>query len=231
MRIRVSDTPITRHQHETGEHRPEARRARSRRPGDRPRTGRSAASRVIRPWRVSMVAYGPRRWGRRTARRISSSRSAELAPCSWASAVTSRRWASTGRGQRLEVVGHDVGAAVGRGPRPRHPHQAERGARRHAERELGMAAGRVGQVDQIRLEARRHVHGAGGGDHRLDVGRGRRPSRCRRGWCGRRGCRARRSRRCATGSPPTPASGTGRAGSRAAGRCPRARSGSAWRSP
>ena len=43
--------------------------------------------------------------GNRHGRRISSSRSAEVAPCSWASAVTSSRWASTGPASALRSSG------------------------------------------------------------------------------------------------------------------------------
>ena len=104
-------------------------------------------------------------------------------------------------GQRLDVVGHDVVAALRPRRRPGPPAAGSSVARGDMpSARPRMATARVGEVDQVRLQARRDVHEARRLRHRADVGRGRDRARCRRGCSARRACRGSRARRRDRGS-------------------------------
>ena len=104
-------------------------------------------------------------------------------PPSWASGVTSMPVGEHRLGERLDVVGHDVGAAGGGGPGPRRPQEGEGGAGRDRQQDPRVAAGGVGDVDQVGAQAGCHVHV-----------RGPRPGRRGRRCVGRRaGGRSRAS--------------------------------------
>ena len=109
------------------------------------------------------------------------------------------RRAPTGR-ERLHVVGQDVVATLGDGPRLRGAHEPDARARRRAERDLGRLAGRRDERDRVLEDARRRRRPRGppagsrddvlGREHRLEVVQGvarelaadeRRSTRPRRG--------------------------------------------------
>ena len=142
-----------------------------------------AAVRARRSRRRSVGARaGPltARWAPGTAASTAARASAAVAPSNSASASSTRRWASTGCAELLDVVGHDVAAPVRRRPRLRRAHQGEGAADRHPERHPGRAPGLLGQRRDVIEHGGLDVDRAGqahelgdvlAGDDRLDGGR------------------------------------------------------------
>ena len=154
-------------------------RLRPRRAMRPPGTGQHRAQAVRRSTRADSRSSCADGTG--TLRSTSATTSPRRIPASCASGVSIERWASTGLGERLDVVGHDVVATLRRGACPGGALQAERGPRRHAEREPrdgggSRRRGRRGSAFRLGATCTR----ARRRDHRLDVGRGRPPAGCRR---------------------------------------------------
>ncbi len=133
-------------------------------------------------------------------------------------------------GDRLHVLRHDEVAAGERGLRARELQEREAAARARADGEPPGGARRRDEVDDVALDrlGRRAPARASAASRRASARRrpGKAAPRPRRA---RAGARASRSRARGSDSRRRSGSGTGRAAPRAAGRCPRTRSGSGSR--
>ena len=132
-------------------------------------------------------------------------------------------------GDGLDVLGHDVVPAGDHGVRPGGQHQREGAARRGAHHHLRVLTGGRRERDAVATHALLDRDGLDGRLHPQEtggVGDGVEVLRLLR--AGRAGAAGRPTPGPGSGSRTTPASGTGRAGPRAAGRCLRTPPGSRW---